>query len=142
MAKPIIGVDVDDLGLQVKDGLRKAADLGFDTVELATVRGDVEPSNLSSSGRRHLSHFVDGLGLRIAALVADFAAVPKQAGIALALVPLSLGASIGISGLPIGSVRLPLVGLSQIHDQGLEFLARLRRSRSRRAPEGSIGVIQ
>ncbi len=71
MSKPTIGVDVDDLRLQVKDGLRKAADLGFDTVELATVRGDVEPSNLSSSGRRHLSHFVDGLGLRMAALVAD-----------------------------------------------------------------------
>lgn len=71
MSKPDIGVDVDDLRLQVKDGLRKASDLGFDTVELATVRGDVEPSNLSSSGRRHLSHFVDGLGLRMAALVAD-----------------------------------------------------------------------
>lgn len=71
MSQPDIGVDVDDLRLQVKDGLRKASELGFRTVELATVQGDLEPSSLSSSGRRHLSRYVDGLGLRTAALVAD-----------------------------------------------------------------------
>lgn len=71
MSQPNIGVDVDDLRLHVKDGLRKASELGFRTVELATVRGDLEPSSLSSSGRRHLSRYVDGLGLRMAALVAD-----------------------------------------------------------------------
>lgn len=71
MSQPNIGVDVDDFRLHVKDGLRKASEVGFQTVELATVRGDVEPSNLSASGRRHLSRYVNGLGLRMAALVAD-----------------------------------------------------------------------
>ncbi|GAG18117.1 unnamed protein product, partial [marine sediment metagenome] len=71
MSKPDIGVDVDDFRLPTKESLRKAADLAFRTVELATVAGDVAPSNLSSSGRRHLFRYVDGLGLRLAALVGD-----------------------------------------------------------------------
>lgn len=71
MTGPTIGVDVDDFRLPTKQGLRKAADLAFRAVELATVAGDVAPSNLSSSGRRALWRYTDGLGLRMAALVAD-----------------------------------------------------------------------
>ena len=33
--------------------------------------GEVAPENLTSSGRRHLLRFVDGLGLRLVSLVAD-----------------------------------------------------------------------
>ncbi|MGB2987969.1 MAG: sugar phosphate isomerase/epimerase family protein [Phycisphaerae bacterium] len=71
MNRHTIGVDVDDFRLPTKDALRKAAELSLHAVELATVAGDVMPSSLSSSGRRHLSRYVDGLGLRMAVLVAD-----------------------------------------------------------------------
>ena len=71
MSEPRIGVDVDDFRLRPREALRKAAELDFRVVELATVAGDLAPSNLSSSGRRHLSRYIVGLGLRMAALVAD-----------------------------------------------------------------------
>lgn len=66
-----IGVGVNDFKLPIKDALRQAADLRFRTVELAAINGDVAPSELSTSGRRHLSRYVDGLGLRLASLSAD-----------------------------------------------------------------------
>ena len=72
MTRPDIGLDVDCLRLPPKEALRTASDLGFRSVELATVKGDVAARNLGPSARRHLARFVDGLGLRLAALVADF----------------------------------------------------------------------
>ena len=66
-----VGLDVTDLRLPAKESLRKGAQLSFRAVELATVEGDVAPAALSSSGRRHLTRFIDGLGLNLAALVAD-----------------------------------------------------------------------
>lgn len=71
MSEPRIGVDVDDFRLRPREALRRAADLDFHVVELATVAGDLAPWNLSSSGQRHLLRYVDGLGLHMAALVAD-----------------------------------------------------------------------
>ncbi len=71
MAKREIGLDVDDLRLPTKAALRKAADLSFRTIELATGEGDLAPSSLSKSGRRHLSHLIESLGLRLSALVGD-----------------------------------------------------------------------
>lgn len=71
MNSSAIGVDVDDLRLPVKDGLRRAAELEFQVVELPTAQGDTAPRNLTSSGRRHLSRYVQGLGLKLAALTAD-----------------------------------------------------------------------
>ena len=71
MHRPDIGVDVGDFRLAPKDALRQASDLSFQAIELPTVTGDVAPRNLSSSGRRHLSRLVSGLGLRFAALRSD-----------------------------------------------------------------------
>lgn len=71
MPKPEIGVDADDLHLQPKAALRRASEMGFRAVELSTVSGDLEPSHLTVSGRRHLAHFVRSLGLELKALVAD-----------------------------------------------------------------------
>lgn len=48
-----------------------ASELEFRSVEIATVKGDVAAGNLGPSARRHLARYVDGLGLRLAALVAD-----------------------------------------------------------------------
>ena len=66
-----LGVDLDDLHVPVKEGLRTAAQLAFQAVELGAVAGDVSPESLSGSGRRHLARMVRGLGLDLAALTAD-----------------------------------------------------------------------
>ena len=71
MGTQAIGVDVDDFRLPPKEALRRASELAFRAVEFATVSGDLAPANLSASGRRHLARYVDGLGLRVAALTAD-----------------------------------------------------------------------
>lgn len=71
MRSHIIGVDVDDLHLPIKDALRKAAELKFSVVEIPAVMGEAAPRNLSSSGRRHLARYVEGLGLEVAALAGD-----------------------------------------------------------------------
>lgn len=75
MRPHLIGVDVDDLHLPIKDAFRKAAELKFDVVELPAAMGEAAPRNLSSSGRRHLVRYVDGLGLSVAALAADMPAL-------------------------------------------------------------------
>lgn len=66
-----LGLDIEDLRLPTKDGLRRVAELGCRFVELPTASGEISPRALSASGRRHLSRFVDGFGLRIAALTVD-----------------------------------------------------------------------
>lgn len=66
-----LGLDIEDLRLPTKDGLRRVAELGCRFVELPTAAGEISPRALSASGRRHLSRFVDGFGLRIAALTVD-----------------------------------------------------------------------
>ena len=71
MTRLEVGVDIDDFRLGTKEGLRRAADLHFRVVEMATVEGELAPNQLSSSGRRHLARFVEGQGLRLGALVAD-----------------------------------------------------------------------
>lgn len=67
-----LGIDVDDLRMSVKEGLRAAAEMSFGAVELGAAHGDIAPGNLSASGRRHLSHFVRSMGLEFSALTADF----------------------------------------------------------------------
>lgn len=71
MQRPDIGVDVGDFRLPTKDALRQAATLNFRAIEMPTVTGDVAPRNLSSSGRRHLSRLIGGLGMQLAALRSD-----------------------------------------------------------------------
>lgn len=71
MKRPEIGVDVGDFRLPTKDALRQASTLSFRAIEMPTVSGDVAPKNLSSSGRRHLSRLIGGLGMELAALRSD-----------------------------------------------------------------------
>lgn len=75
MRSYLVGVDVDDLHLPIKDAFRKAAELKFRVVELPAVMGEAAPRTLSSSGRRHLARYVEGLGLGVAALAADMPAL-------------------------------------------------------------------
>ena len=72
MATPNIGVNGYDFRTDPRSGLQKAARMGLRTVELRTLEGDVDPANLSASGRRHLGRIVRDLGLRLVALDADF----------------------------------------------------------------------
>lgn len=70
MAHANIGVVLDSLGLPAKESLQSAARMSFQEVELPAA-GDVDPASLSRTGRRHLSHYVAGLGLRLSALGGD-----------------------------------------------------------------------
>jgi sugar phosphate isomerase/epimerase len=63
-----IGVRVDDLRLDVKRGLRCAADMRFAAVEMSADREEISPDTLSESGRRHLARLVAGTGMEFASL--------------------------------------------------------------------------
>ncbi|HNQ22094.1 MAG TPA: sugar phosphate isomerase/epimerase [Phycisphaerae bacterium] len=71
MSHVSLGIDLDDLRLPTKEGLRAARELGGDVVELGAAAGEVTPEGLSTSGRRHLQHLVGTLGLKLAALSAE-----------------------------------------------------------------------
>lgn len=66
-----LGVVLDSFGQPVREAMETASRLGLRQVEMPAVSGPVEPSELSRSGRRHLLHFVRGLGLNLAALGGD-----------------------------------------------------------------------
>lgn len=66
-----IGIDVDDLRLSAREGLKKAAAMAFRAVELGAAQGEVCPDELGSSGRRELKRYVEGLGLELASLSAE-----------------------------------------------------------------------
>lgn len=53
MAQLTLGVNIDDLRLLVKEGLRCALGMGFQVVEFGAVAGELTPESLSESGRRH-----------------------------------------------------------------------------------------
>jgi Sugar phosphate isomerases/epimerases len=67
-----IGVIPDCFRLPIKEGIKKAAELGLDGVQPYATRGELDPRNLSKTGRDDLKHFVESLGLEISALVGDF----------------------------------------------------------------------
>ena len=58
----------DDFRAGPKEGIQRAASLGYDAVELDATVGDVDLANLSRTGARHLRRLVDGLGLELAVL--------------------------------------------------------------------------
>ena len=68
MAANEIGIVLDSFHQPTREALESAAGLAFRQIELPTIGTDVEPSQLSASGRRHLRHHVNALGLRLTAL--------------------------------------------------------------------------
>jgi sugar phosphate isomerase/epimerase len=72
MTRAELGAAVDDFRLRPKEALRRASELGLRVVELSTTSPDLDLETLMSSGRRHLARYLDGLGLRLGALAADF----------------------------------------------------------------------
>ena len=67
-----IGVIPDCFRLPIREGIAKAAELNMDGVQPYAVSGELDPRNLSKSGRDDLKEFVEKLGLTISALVGDF----------------------------------------------------------------------
>ncbi|MCM8769267.1 MAG: sugar phosphate isomerase/epimerase [Candidatus Omnitrophica bacterium] len=67
-----IGVIPDCFRLPIKEGIRKAAELKMDGIQPYATRGELDPKNLTQTGRQDLRHFVEGLGLKFSALVGDF----------------------------------------------------------------------
>jgi sugar phosphate isomerase/epimerase len=72
LANPI-GIMVDSLRLNLRDGLAKAKELGADGVQIYAVEGEMDPENLSPRDRKELKSYIESLGLRISALCGDLA---------------------------------------------------------------------
>lgn len=66
-----IGIMVDSLRLNLRDGLKKAKELGADGVQIYAVQGEMDPANLSPVARRELKEYIASLGLQISALCGD-----------------------------------------------------------------------
>jgi L-ribulose-5-phosphate 3-epimerase len=66
-----IGVIVDSFGVGVREGLRKAKEVGADGVQIYAVKGEMDPDNLTQAQRKELKGFIESLGLEISALVGD-----------------------------------------------------------------------
>ena len=67
-----IGAVIESLGLNPRDGIVKARELGVDGFQIYVTRGEMYPDNLSSQQRKEFVRFVDDQGLEISALCADF----------------------------------------------------------------------
>jgi L-ribulose-5-phosphate 3-epimerase len=66
-----IGVLVDCMKLDVKKGVAKAREMGFDGIQVYATQGELAPENLSKSGRQQFRDFVAANRLELAALVGD-----------------------------------------------------------------------
>ncbi|WP_223837235.1 sugar phosphate isomerase/epimerase family protein [Paenibacillus oceani] len=66
-----IGVIVDSFGIGVREGLKKAKEVGAEGVQIYAVKGEMDPENLSPAARRELKSYIDSLGLEISALCGD-----------------------------------------------------------------------
>ncbi len=66
-----IGVIVDSFGVGVREGLRKAKDVGAEGVQIYAVKGEMDPDVLVGSARQELKSYIADLGLEISALCGD-----------------------------------------------------------------------
>ncbi|MCD6302334.1 MAG: TIM barrel protein [Anaerolineae bacterium] len=67
-----VGVFADNMGLGVRQGLEKAAELGADGVQFYTTSGELVPENLSAQQRKELRRHIGELGLVLSATCSDF----------------------------------------------------------------------
>jgi sugar phosphate isomerase/epimerase len=66
-----LGITLDSFGQPVKQALATAHEMGFGAIELPAASGEVAPSSLGQSGRRHLKRVVSNLGLTFSSLGGD-----------------------------------------------------------------------
>ena len=69
-----VGVFADNLGLGVREGIRKAAEIGADGIQIYTTHGEMLPENLTPARRRELRALIADLGLTLSATCSDFGA--------------------------------------------------------------------
>ena len=67
-----IGAMVESFRLGVEGGLKAAAELGVDGVQIYATGGEMHPDNLKAAGRQQLRAKLAGLKLELAALCGDF----------------------------------------------------------------------
>ncbi len=70
MAKKI-GVMVDSFRLGIKEGIRKAREVGASGIQIYAVSGEMDPDNLSSIARRELLSFIKSHDLVVSAICGD-----------------------------------------------------------------------
>lgn len=68
-----IGVIVDSFGIGVREGLKKAKEIGAEGVQIYAVSGEMDPDQLSAPQRKELRQYIADLGLEISALCGDLA---------------------------------------------------------------------
>lgn len=66
-----IGVIVDSFGVGVREGLKKAKEVGAEGVQIYAVSGEMNPDSLSAADRRELRAYIESLGLAVSALCGD-----------------------------------------------------------------------
>jgi sugar phosphate isomerase/epimerase len=69
-----VGVFADNLGLGIWEGIRKAAEIGADGIQIYTTQGEMLPENLSPARRKELHALIADLGLTLSATCSDFGA--------------------------------------------------------------------
>ncbi len=67
-----IGVMIDSFRLGLKEGLRKAREVGATGVQISAVQGETAPENLSAAQRKALLTDLRANGLAVSALMGDF----------------------------------------------------------------------
>ncbi|HBN82491.1 MAG TPA: xylose isomerase [Clostridiales bacterium] len=67
-----IGVIVNSFRLGVAEGIKKAAEVGADGVQLHASRGETAPENLTPAKRKELLDMIKSNGMVVSALVGDF----------------------------------------------------------------------
>jgi len=70
MKRPI-GVMVDSFKLGLRDGIKKAKELGADGIQIYAVSGEMDPANLNGAQRKELRAFIEDHGLTVSALCGD-----------------------------------------------------------------------
>ncbi|KGE17069.1 sugar phosphate isomerase/epimerase family protein [Paenibacillus wynnii] len=74
MAKSLtnkIGVIIDGFGVGIREGLKKAKEIGADGVQIWAVSGEMDPGNLSVNSRKELRRTIADMGLEVSALCGD-----------------------------------------------------------------------
>lgn len=67
-----VGCIVDSLKLGPIEGLRKAAEIGAEGIQVYVTHGEMFPDNCTPAKRKEFRKLTDGLGLTISALCGDF----------------------------------------------------------------------
>lgn len=66
-----IGVMVDSFRLELKQGIKKAKELGADGIQIYAVSGPMDPENLNRNQRKELLDYIKSNGLVVSALCGD-----------------------------------------------------------------------